>query len=153
MRATPDFSALEKGPIYWFSNWPITSVPRSGSIVYTIWDRSDRFIYVGMVGRSAASAGGAGPFGRLASHASGRRSGDQFCVYICDRLILFNLHDRLSEIATGQLSLDMLTREYIRAELGFRFITVADGSIALAVERTIQRGALACGKPILIPGA
>ena len=95
---------------------------------------------------------GSGPFGRLASHASGRRSEDQFCIYICDRLVLPGPHNRFSEIAAGQLSLDILTREFIRAELGFRFITVADGSIALATERRIQRGALGCGKPILNPG-
>ena len=26
-------------------------------------------------------------FGRLASHASRRRSGDLFCVYLCDRFV------------------------------------------------------------------
>jgi hypothetical protein len=149
--AEPAISALETGPIYRFSDWPITAVPRSGAIAYTIWDRSDRFIYIGMAGRSGASVNGTGPFGRLASHASGRRSGDQFCIYICDRLVLPTLHNRFPEIAAGQLSLDKLTREFIRAELGFRFIAVASGSIALAVEREIQRGALRCGKPFLNP--
>jgi len=61
------------------------------------------------------------------------------------------LHNRFPEIAAGQLSLDKLTREFIRAELGFRFITAVDGSTALAIERNIQRGALACGKPFLNP--
>ena len=147
----PESSALETGPIHWFSDWPVNAVPRSGAIVYTIWERNDRFIYVGMAGRSGASVNGTGPFGRLASHASGRRSGDQFCIYICDRLVLPSLHNRFPEIAAGQLSLDKLTREFIRAELGFRFITVADGPTALAIERNIQRGALRSGKPFLNP--
>jgi len=151
--AEPEISALETGPLYWFSDWPITVVPRSGAIAYTIWDRSGRFIYVGMAGRSGASLNGTGPFGRLASHASGRRSGDQFCIYICDRLVLPTLHNRFPEIAAGQLSLDKLTREFIRAELGFRFMTVLNGSAALAIERNIQRGVLDCGKPILNPAA
>ena len=147
----PEISTLETGPINWFSDWPITAVPRSGAIAYTIWDRSDRFIYVGMAGRSGASLNGAGPFGRLASHASGRRSGDQFCIYVCDRLVLPGLHNRLPEIAAGQLSLDKHTRDFIWAELGFRFITVADGPTALAVERAVQKGALRSGKPFLNP--
>lgn len=81
--------ALEHGELFWFANWPVAAVPRSGAIVYTVWDRSSRFIYVGMAGRGETTAArGSGPFGRLNSHASGRRSGDQFCVYICDRLVL-----------------------------------------------------------------
>src|SRR4051794_13283961 len=96
MRSRPDLDVLQHGVIYWFSDWPIAAVPRSGSIVYTIWDRAGRFIYVGMAGRAGAT--GAGPFGRLASHASGRRSGDQFCIYICDRFVLAGSHNRISEI-------------------------------------------------------
>lgn len=149
--AEPEISILETGPTYWFSDWPVTAVPRSGAITYTVWDRSGRFIYVGMAGRSGASLNGSGPFGRLASHASGRRSGDQFCIYICDRLVLPTLHNRFPEIASGQLSLDRLTRDFIRVELGFRFIAVADGPTALAIERNVQRGALRCGKPFLNP--
>ena len=43
---------LINGPIRWFSEWPIGDVPRSGAVVYTIWDRQGSFIYVGMSGRS-----------------------------------------------------------------------------------------------------
>lgn len=43
--------ALEHGELFWFANWPVAAVPRSGAIVYTVWDRSSRFIYVGMAGR------------------------------------------------------------------------------------------------------
>ena len=45
------------------------------------------------------------PLGRLASHASGRRSGDQFLIYVCDRLVLPRLGNRIGEIAGGALSL------------------------------------------------
>jgi hypothetical protein len=151
-QSKPKLFTLETGPIYWFSDWPITAVPRSGAIVYTVWDRNDHFIYVGMAGRPGASATGSGPFGRLASHASGRRSGDQFCIYICDRLVLPRLHNRFSEIAAGQLSLDLLTREFIRAELGFRFITIADGTIALTSERKDPARGSGLRETILNPG-
>ena len=76
--------ALEHGQLFWFADWPVAAVPRSGALVYTVWRRSSDFIYVGIAGRGeTSSARGFGPFGRLASHASGRRSGDQFCVYVC----------------------------------------------------------------------
>jgi hypothetical protein len=41
--ANETFHALETGPLYWFSDWPIADVPRSGATVYTIWDRGSRF--------------------------------------------------------------------------------------------------------------
>ena len=77
---------LTSGPIHWFSDWPTGNVPRSGAVVYTIWNREGSFIYVGMSGRSftggTEGSGKAGPWGRLNSHASGRRSGDQLCVHV-----------------------------------------------------------------------
>src|SRR5690242_10725996 len=77
--------ALTTGPLHWFEQWPTGGVPRTGAVVYTIWDREGQFIYVGMSGRGyqegVTKPGSDGPWGRLSSHASGRRSGDQFCVY------------------------------------------------------------------------
>src|SRR4051812_6277101 len=109
---------LTTGPIHRFSDWPTGDVPRSGAVVYTIWDRDCSLIYVGMSGRGFTGTvegnGKAGPWGRLNSHASGRRSGDQFCVYLADRLVLPRLHNRITEIADGSLSLDTATRDYIR---------------------------------------
>jgi hypothetical protein len=146
---------LTSGPIHWFSDWPIGDVPRSGAVVYTIWDRDGSFNYVGMSGRSftggAESNGKAGPWGRLNSHASGRRSGDQFCVYVADRLVLPTLHNRISEIADGSLSLDVATRDYIRTNLGFRWIMMESGKAAFELERRLQRGEAECGKPLLNP--
>ena len=144
--------ALEHGELFWFGDWPVVAVPRSGAIVYTVWNRSGQFIYVGMAGRGeTAAARGSGPFGRLNSHASGRRSGDQFCVYVCDRLVLPTLRDRIEDIAGGKLSLDGATRQYVRTELGFRMVHVTDGREALQVERMVQRGALLAGRPFLNP--
>jgi hypothetical protein len=34
-----------------FADWPDATVPTFGAGVYTIWDRDDRLIYVGMSGR------------------------------------------------------------------------------------------------------
>jgi len=47
---------------------------------------------------------------RLNSHASGRRSGDQFCVYVCDRFVVPALSvAQQAQIAEGRLALDKLT--------------------------------------------
>jgi hypothetical protein len=148
-------AALTSGLIHWFCHWPTGDVPKSGAVVYTIWDQQERFIYVGMSGRGftdgAQVSGKAGPWGRLNSHASGRRSGDQFCVYVADRLVLPTLHNRIVEIADGSLSLDRATREYIRSNLGFRWVAMESGRAALDLERRLQRGEAQCGKPLLNP--
>ncbi len=103
-----------------------------------------------MSGRTA-DAKGRGPWGRLNSHASGRRSGDQFCIYICDRLVLPSLHNRLPDVAEGTLSLDQATKEFIRERLSFRVRAVLSPSEAFNLERALQRGEADIGKPLLNP--
>jgi hypothetical protein len=49
---------------------------------------------------------------------AGRRSGDQFCVYVCDRLVLPTVRDRIDDIAAGGFSLDQATRDYVRGRAG-----------------------------------
>jgi hypothetical protein len=80
-----------------------------------------------------------------------KRSRDQFCVYVADRLVLPTLHNRISEIAEGTLSLDVATRDYIRVNLGFRWLTMESGKAAFELERRLQRGEAECGKPLLNP--
>ena len=119
-----------------FSAWPDARVPSAAAGVYTVW-RGDQFIYAGMAGRGLDEAGirvhtqnGArkGLADRLNSHASGRRSGDQFCVYICDRLVLPTLMlDDIQLIGRGELSLEAKVREFVRRELQFRFVVTRDG--------------------------
>jgi hypothetical protein len=89
---------------------------------------------------------------RLNSHASGRRSGDQFCVYICDRFVVPHLSaQQQAQIADGALSLDALTRRLIHGRYEYRFVITPDGAAAFALEREVQRGALSVGKPFLNP--
>lgn len=47
--------ALEHGQLSWFANWPVSAVPRSGALVYTVWNRSGQFVHVGMAGRGEPS--------------------------------------------------------------------------------------------------
>jgi len=84
---------LSRGPVYLFADWPNVAVSTFGAGVYTIWHSDGRFVYVGMSGRGITTETSRrntpqGIYTRLQSHASGRRSGDQFCVYVADRLVL-----------------------------------------------------------------
>jgi hypothetical protein len=68
-----------------FSDWPNTSIPSVAAVVYAIW-HDQALIYCGMSGREYEKAQVSdkkkyGLITRLSSHASGRLSGDQFCVY------------------------------------------------------------------------
>lgn len=147
-----DVEALWTGQLHWFADWPCGNVPRSGSIVYTIWNRDGAFVYAGLSGRSVSgSARSNGPFGRLRSHAAGRRSGDQFLIYVCDRLVLPRLGNRLVDVAAGHLSLDAETITYVRAELAFRWIGVNSPSEAFAIESRLKSGGYPPGVPLLNP--
>jgi hypothetical protein len=94
--SAPQNAELANGIPHSFSDWPNSAVPAFGAGVYTIWHRDGRFIYVGMSGRGITANtirrnAPQGIYTRLQSHASGRRSGDQFCVYVADRLVLPSL--------------------------------------------------------------
>ncbi len=152
---------LAAGPLFWFADWPEQQVPRRAAGVYTVW-RGDVLIYVGMSGRGAqredfvAPSGGPatakGLWTRLNSHASGRRSGDQFNIYICDRFIVPALTPgQQRDIGEGRLLLDQMTRSFIREYLSYRFVVHRDGAQALAVERAVRAGGLPAGQPYLNP--
>jgi hypothetical protein len=79
-------------PRFRFSDWRNSPVPLISAGNYVIWQGTE-LLYSGMAGRQfdPEKAGGRLKYGlytRLASHASGRLSGDQFCVYVANRLIM-----------------------------------------------------------------
>lgn len=155
---------LELGPSYRFADWPNRDIEPAPAGVYTVWE-GDQLIYVGMAGRTMGVdpeklPGKDSPVlkptnplqSRLGAHASGRRSGDQFCVYVCDRFIVPGLDQNgLRKLAEGELKLDMLTRQHIRACYDYRYITDLGPYAALQIERVIQGGALGAGEPFLNP--
>ena len=152
--------ALEVGEAHRFADWPNPAVPKASAGVYTIWD-GGQLIYVGMAGRGMGTTPeelpdepkkAKGLWTRLNSHASGRRSGDQFCGYVCDRFVVPALTPReLHQLAQGELQLDESTRAYIRGRLQYRFVPLLDAASAFRLERDIQAGALVVGKPYLNP--
>ena len=157
---------LAEAEVFQFADWPNKHVPLVCAGVYAIWDNDGtRFLYVGMSGRGKTSedilkrrAGSNGKrFGlshRLSAHASGRRSGDQFCVYVCDRLVIPKLTTaQLRRVADGQLKLDDETKKYIRNRLSYRFVETKSGDEALRCESKIKNGELdTFGLPFLNPG-
>jgi len=154
--------ALQSGPLYRFADWPNPEVPNWRAGVYTVWEGSI-FLYVGMAGRAlpqgahllpeaTSSNRNRGLRDRLNSHASGRRSGDQFCVYVCDRLVLRNLTQvQLEEVSAGRLILDSMVRAYIRDRLSYRFVITETSKEAHDLERAVRAGGLAGAKPSLNP--
>jgi hypothetical protein len=151
-----DFDALATGPKYPFSGkWPHPDLLPFGAGVYTIWHSDGRFIYTGMSGRGTPVPRET-PWGlhtRLKSHANGRRSGDQFCVYVADRFVLPILsQEDITAIAEGRHHMDALVRQYIHKNLFYRFVILPDGKAALALETAIKSGKWEHGKPLLNPG-
>ena len=68
--------------------------------------------------------------------ASGRRSGDQFCVYVGDRLVMSKLGiDQMKGVFSGEYSLDDAIKEFVRSQLSYRYLLVADDPTARALER------------------
>jgi hypothetical protein len=149
---------LSSGPAYSFADWPNFAVSTFGAGVYTIWHNDGRFIYVGMSGRGITTETSRrnkpqGIYTRLHSHASGRRSGDQFCVYVADRLVLPTLsREDIASIASGRHQMDAFIRRYIHENLCYRFVMLPDGTAAYAVEAAIKDGQWEQGRPFLNPG-
>jgi hypothetical protein len=104
---------IQFSPRFKFSEWPNTSIPVVAAGVYAIWHHQ-ALIYCGMSGREYEKAQTSdkkkyGLITRLSSHASGRLSGDQFCVYVANRLVIPSLqHEQLHRFSTGEHTLDGL---------------------------------------------
>lgn len=145
---------LEEGPAHAFREWPANHFEVGPSGVYSIWDHNS-FLYVGMAWahRGETNPGATGVFGRLASHASGRRSGDQFAIYICDRFVIPSLTQaEMSALASGERLLDARTRQFIADRLSYRVVVTPDGAAARALESLIRREGLPrSGRPLINP--
>ena len=79
--------------------------------------------------------------------------GDQFCVYVADRLVLPTLTpDDIEAIGSGRHQMDALVRRYIHENLRYRFVPLPDGAAAYAIESAIKNGDWEHGRPLLNPG-
>ena len=102
-----------------------------------------------------ARASGKKRFGlvtRLNIHASGRLSGDQFCVYVANRLVVPSLTpEQLPKFASGELKLDQLTKTFIHDHLGYQYVLADSSAEAFAIEGRARRGETFGQKPLLNP--
>ena len=118
---------LNQQPVHRFADWPNKDVPKGQPGVYLIYQGND-LKYVGMASANL--------YGRLTQHARGRRSGDQFCVYVGDRLVMSKLSiDQMKGVFSGEYSLDDAIKEFVRSQLSYRYLLVADDRTARALER------------------
>jgi hypothetical protein len=141
---------------YRFSDWPNKAIPKVSAGVYAIWNEYELF-YCGMSGRDieGAIASGKNRYGlitRLHSHASGRLSSDQFCVYVANRLVIPSLESaQLSMFKSGELTLDSLTRHYIHKHLSYQYVLVESSGEAYEIEKQARAGELLGLRPLLNP--
>ena len=132
-----------------FSEDPRRHIPNKGSIIYSVWNKEEKFIYIGISGLQK-SLEKRSPLSRMISHASGRRSGDQFCIYIHDFYVIPKLIEEGEYIPSIGV-LDKLTKDFIHNNLNYRFIgfeTDNSDEIVRSLENQIKSGVLGIS-PIL----
>ena len=89
---------------------------------------------------------------RLNSHASGRLSGDQFCVYVANRFVIPSLKaEELPLFSSGSLTLDSRTRTFIHDHLDYAYALVETAAAAYELERAARRGNVFGTQPYLNP--
>ena len=117
-----------------------TSAPDAAG-VYVVW-HGDELLYAGMARRLRS---------RLRAHASGRRSGDQFCVYVCDRFVVpYLTADEQAACAEGTLRLDIQSRLFIHRHLTVAWMETLTVEAARTAEREVRHGRLGT-VPLLNP--
>ncbi|MDB3958638.1 GIY-YIG nuclease family protein [Opitutales bacterium] len=118
---------LNRQPVHRFADWPNRDVPKGKPGVYLIYLGND-LKYVGMASANL--------YGRLNQHARGKRSGDQFCVYVGDRLVMSKLSiDQMKGVFSGEYSLDDAIKEFVRSQLSYQYLVVVDDPTARALEK------------------
>jgi hypothetical protein len=144
---------LANGPLHPFADWRKSDVPHVAIGLYTVW-KDDQFLYVGRSGGAdaaklterRAAAKKSALYNRLKSHASGRKSGDQFCTYVADKLLA----------AAGHPTTDDFVKKYVCEHLSYRFyafgdLTKKEQDAARKIEDFIREGKTQLGKPLLNP--
>lgn len=142
--------------IFDFKDWPNRKIPLVAAGVYSIWHES-RLIYCGMAGPEIEKAifqnkKKYGLYSRLHSHASGRLGGDQFCVYVANRIIIPDLKEiDLQKFRSGELTLDLLAREYIQEYLSYQYCVLESSKETRELEIAARRGVVFNERPFLNP--
>ncbi len=133
-----------------FSTRNVNEIPSWGSIIYTVFLDKTEYIYVGIGGLSGSTVNDRNPRSRIIQHSQGRRSGDQFCIYIQDFYVIPQLvgHDYTPK--KGYL--DQLTKEFIQSRLTYRYMVVQtedSHAVVRKLERELQNDVHGFGLPKL----
>ena len=146
-----DLFSSEK-PLIRFTDDHTKHVPEYGSIIYTVWDLDEKFIYVGIGGTQDKPVRERDPRSRIREHRNGRRSGNQFCCYVHDYYVIPELV-RSGKFERKKRYLDIRTRDYIHRNLRYRvkgFQTEDSVQIVRKLEKEIQKGFF--GTPPILNG-
>ena len=131
----------EKNDLLPFSLESVSKIPEYGSILYAVFLDKKEFIYIGIGGVAGSTARSRDPRSRIREHTSGRRSGDQFCIYIQDFYVIPTLLNDDYRPQKGHI--DRLVKEFVQSRLSFRFVvfqTEDSNQIVRRLEREIQEG-------------
>jgi hypothetical protein len=147
--------SLISGPLFPFCEGLHENLPLASYGVYTIW-KDTQFIYVGIAGRRldliVHHVKMKGLKDRLESHWRGRRSGDQFAVYVFDRFVVPTLTEQQKrQFESGELEGDSLTRSFIQKHFCYRFARTDSYKEAWAIEVHMAKGLTSAGLPRLNP--
>ena len=124
--------------------------------IYLIWD-GQTLLYVSTAGKDLDKAirSGKNRFGlitRLNSHASGRATGDQFCSLLANRIVIPSLNSsQLNKFRDGSITLDQMTKKYIRNNVEFQYLLVENFKDAIDLEGYCRSGTIFGTKPLLNP--
>ena len=125
-------------------------LPDCGSIIYTIWDVENTFLYAGIAGLHE-NPSRRNPLKKMESIASGKRQKESFCLLVHDRYVVPEI------VAKGHLEdpspdLDRITQDFIQKNLFYRFASFRDEVSASVVRhylKEIRRGAYGFSPPRL----
>ena len=138
---------LSGSQLFYFSDWPNIQIPKVCAGVYTIYDKNEHLIYVGMAGAQLtdekikakeSAKKESGLYDRLRAHARGYRSGDKFSIYIGDLFVLRELTQAdIGGISRREKSFDSYIKDYIRRNLSYRYV-VSTNDMVRDLEDYIQ---------------
>ena len=137
-------------PLRQFTTSNVNDIPSWGSIIYTVFLDSTEYIYVGIGGLAGKTAQDRNPRSRIMQHSQGRRSGDQFCIYIQDFYVIPELIG--SKYTPKKGFLDLLTKQFIQSRLTYRYLVVQteySDQVVRQLERELQRDQYGYGVPLL----
>ena len=142
---------LGASKLHKFADFLHNDIPNICAGVYSVYDLSGDFLYIGMAGAELnktkveakeKAKKKSGLQDRLRSHASGYRSGDRFNIYVGDLYVLSTLSaGDIKKVAERAVSFDSHIKSYIRDNLSYRYL-ITEHSQVRKLEAYIQKNGI-----------